>query len=63
MSECTHDLAERETACADGMCPQCLAVDNKSLRDTISYMRLTMLNDARERNEGRHVSQRRDTSE
>ena len=63
MSECTHDLAERETACADGMCPQCLASDNESLRDILSYMRLTMLNDARERGEGRHVSQRRDTSE
>ena len=25
MSDCTHDLAERETACADGMCPLCLA--------------------------------------
>ena len=22
---CEHDLAERETACADGMCPVCLA--------------------------------------
>lgn len=22
---CTHTLAERETACADGMCPLCLA--------------------------------------
>ena len=51
MSECTHDLAERETACADGMCPQCLASDNESLRDTISYMRLTMLNSARAHHE------------
>ncbi len=63
MSECKHDLAERETACADGMCPKCLASDNESLRETISYMRFTMLNDARARNEGRHVSKRRDTSE
>ena len=47
MSECDHDLAERETACADGMCPQCLAKDNKSLRDTISYMRLLMLKAAK----------------
>ena len=51
MSECEHDLAERETACADGMCPQCLASDNESLRETISYMRLTMLNAANVRNE------------
>jgi len=25
MKKCTHDLAERETACADGMCPICLS--------------------------------------
>ena len=25
MKKCTHDLAEQETACADGMCPLCLA--------------------------------------
>ena len=25
MNNCTHDLSERETACADGMCPLCLA--------------------------------------
>jgi ATP adenylyltransferase/5',5'''-P-1,P-4-tetraphosphate phosphorylase II len=24
MKKCTHDLAERETACADGLCPICL---------------------------------------
>ena len=47
---CDHDLAERETACADGMCPVCLAKDNEELRSTISYMRLTMLNAAKERN-------------
>lgn len=23
--KCIHDLAERETACADGACPLCLA--------------------------------------
>jgi hypothetical protein len=27
MTDCTHDLAERETACADGMCPLCIAKD------------------------------------
>lgn len=26
---CTHDLAERETACADGMCPICLAAGRR----------------------------------
>ncbi|KKL51154.1 hypothetical protein LCGC14_2298350 [marine sediment metagenome] len=50
MSECEHDLGERETMCADGMCPRCLADDNKSLKDIVSYMRLTMLNAAKERN-------------
>ena len=25
--ECTHDLAERETACADGCCPLCQGVE------------------------------------
>lgn len=50
MSKCTHDLTERETACADGMCPQCLASDNEALRDVIADMRRYMLKDARERN-------------
>ena len=49
MNECTHDLAERETACTDGMCPQCLAADNESLRDTVSYMRLMLLKEAKVR--------------
>lgn len=26
-TDCPHDLAERETACADGMCPKCLAIE------------------------------------
>lgn len=26
MSDCKHSLAERETACVDGMCPLCLAL-------------------------------------
>ena len=25
--KCDHDLAERETACADGMCPECLHME------------------------------------
>jgi hypothetical protein len=29
---CPHDLLERETACADGMCPLCLAADNERLQ-------------------------------
>lgn len=30
---CTHSLSEREVACADGMCPFCLAVErNEAVR-------------------------------
>lgn len=29
---CQHDLAERETACADGYCPICQAIDLRNLR-------------------------------
>ena len=33
MSEkCEHDLAERETACADGMCPLCLQAEIAKLQ-------------------------------
>jgi len=28
---CTHDLADREVACNDGMCPICLAERNAKL--------------------------------
>ena len=35
MSRCTHDLADQETACADGMCPYCLAGDVRRLRDAL----------------------------
>lgn len=27
LGNCDHDLAERETACADGMCPECLHME------------------------------------
>jgi hypothetical protein len=30
---CDHDLSERETACADGMCPMCLRAENAALRE------------------------------
>jgi hypothetical protein len=33
--QCTHDLPERETACADGMCPYCSAADVRRLRDAL----------------------------
>ena len=32
MSECTHDLAERETDVADGMCPKCLVKEIDRLK-------------------------------
>jgi hypothetical protein len=28
---CTHDIIEKDNACADGMCPICLAADNAQL--------------------------------
>lgn len=37
MSDCTHDLAERETACFDGMCPLCLAAENARLQAAIKW--------------------------
>lgn len=35
MNICSHDLANRETACADGMCPLCLAIELDKLREEI----------------------------
>jgi hypothetical protein len=29
---CTHDIIEKDNACADGMCPICLAAENEMLR-------------------------------
>lgn len=29
---CPHDLAERENACGDGMCPLCLAVELEAVK-------------------------------
>jgi hypothetical protein len=31
MSECIHDLAEKETACNDGLCPICLQQEKAEL--------------------------------
>lgn len=38
MSDCTHDLAERESACADGYCPLCLVADLAELRAGITAL-------------------------
>lgn len=38
---CTHDLASQETACADGMCPQCLAKELSTLKS--DYAKLSLL--------------------
>ena len=46
---CTHELGERETACADGMCPLCLAADNTELRDVIKDMRRLILKEHKDR--------------
>lgn len=36
MTDCTHDLAERETAVyADGMCPLCLQRELKEAREAL----------------------------
>jgi hypothetical protein len=35
MGKCEHDLAERETACADGYCPLCLSRKLHQLRKAI----------------------------
>jgi hypothetical protein len=32
---CKHDLAEQDTACADGLCPLCLQAEVKRLREGI----------------------------
>jgi hypothetical protein len=32
MTECIHDLTEKETACNDGLCPICLQQDNEKLK-------------------------------
>lgn len=32
---CTHDLAERETVCADGYCPLCMIKDLSALRQEL----------------------------
>ena len=32
MSECSHDLVERETACVDGVCPICLRAEVEWLK-------------------------------
>lgn len=33
---CTHELYEREAACADGLCPICMAVTLARLRDGLA---------------------------
>jgi hypothetical protein len=38
MSMCEHDLAERETACADGFCPICAAAELALLRPAIDVI-------------------------
>ena len=36
---CPHDVADREVAVADGMCPLCLANDNERLRAALQQIK------------------------
>jgi hypothetical protein len=36
---CTHDIIAKDNACADGMCPICLAIENKHLHKELADMR------------------------
>ena len=36
MTTCTHDLATKETACADGMCPLCLAAELAEMKKDLA---------------------------
>lgn len=39
---CPHDLAARETACADGMCPLCLAADLRRARAEVERLSMAL---------------------
>lgn len=39
VTRCPHDLAEQETACADGMCPLCLAAEIDLLTELLRAAR------------------------
>lgn len=39
-ADCTHGIAERETACADGMCPLCLANEITRLKENPSLLQM-----------------------
>jgi len=34
-NNCIHEIWDKETACADGMCPICLAAENTKLREAL----------------------------
>ncbi len=38
--KCEHDLAERETACADGLCPLCLSAKTAKLVEALEQIKL-----------------------
>lgn len=38
---CTHELWDMETACADGMCPLCLAADLARVRAVVAQHRVS----------------------
>ena len=52
MSNCTHDLPERETAVADGYCPMCLVSTIEELQ--ANYNELIFSVEKKHLNETRH---------
>jgi hypothetical protein len=46
MSNCQHELQEREAACADGYCPICMAIDLRNARAAHSEV-VRLLGEAR----------------
>lgn len=41
--ECVHSLSERETACADGMCPLCMADRIRALEAERNAIEVAMI--------------------
>jgi hypothetical protein len=42
MNEHTHDLAEMETACADGLCPICLSAELAAKNEQIADLQIAV---------------------
>lgn len=46
MEACPHDLTERETACANGLCPICQGAALALLKEEITRLKGSQLGDA-----------------